>query len=313
MTTKKLIFSAAMLASLATACGGSNNGKLNRRVNQGHLAPVSAAERSGEADAQREFFLAEWQVASTESQLRGAKLDIDIAKNKLASAKLALKNSKLENAAAAESNDQNAIAEKQQAERVATLQIEVHKLAIERAKQSKRYLEKRLTHEQRSLRSREAGVELARANSLNAAGIKPPNFDAKKYKAQHTERAASEKAAKAAVDTEKAKLAATEKQLLGAKNAVATAEGNPVLKQDPIPSKPMEPLEGDTPPEQPPATDGETTDSEKTDGEKTDAKPVPNTSATESEEAPTKTPPPAVGGEPVNDTATKPGAPSEES
>ncbi len=249
MTTQKLVLTTALLAVLGTACGGSNNGKLNRRVSQAHLAPVSAADRSAEAEAQTEFFLSEWQVAFTESQVRAAKLDIDIAKNALASAKLAVKNAKLERKAADESNDQNAIAEKKQAERIAELNIEVHKLAIERAKQSKRYLDKRLMYEQRSLRSREAAVELARAKSLQAAGIKPPNFDAKKYKAQYTERAANAKAAKASVDAEKTKLGEIEKQLLGAKNAVATAEGSPVLQPPPDPVTPMEPLEGDTPPE----------------------------------------------------------------
>jgi hypothetical protein len=113
----------------------------------------------------------------------------------------------------------------------------------------------------------------------------------------------------AAVDAEKAKLAATEKQLLGAKNAVAAAEGNPVLKQEPIPSKPMEPLEGDIPPEQPPAT-GENPGENP--GEETPTAETEETPAAEAEDAPTKTPP-ASGGEPVNDTATKPGAPSEES
>ena len=262
MTTHKLVVTIALFAGLGGACGGSSN-KLSSRVNGAHLAPVSDAERAGEADAQREFFLAEWQVAFTDNELNAAKLDIKIAENELASAKLAVKNTQLELKAAEESSDRNAIADKQQAEKVATLQVEVHKIAIERAKQNKRFLEQRLAYEQKTLKSREAGVELARAKSLQSAGIRPPSFDAKSYKSQHTERAASAKAAKASVDGESAKLADVDKRLVLARNAVAAAEGNPIAPIAPPETKPMLPL-GDegTPatPTQEPADSTEPTD-----------------------------------------------------
>ncbi len=243
MRTQKIAITVALLAGLGTACGGGASGKLSRHVSDGHLAPVSPEERMGESEARREFFLAEWQAAYTESQIRAAKLDIDLAKNDLASAKLAVKNAALELRAAEDGNDQNAIAKMQQAEKVAHLNVEVEKLKIARAKQSKHYLEKRLAHEKRALLSSEASLELARAKSLTSAGIQPPNFDAKKYKAQHTSRAASAKETKAAVDGEKTKLSELEKQLLAAQNKALAADGKPVLAPTPEESSPMEPLE----------------------------------------------------------------------
>ncbi len=243
MTVIKL----SLLFVLGTACGGSSNGTLRNQVNNAHLAPVSAAERASEAEAQQEVFLAEWQIVYTESQLRSSKLDIKLAKNKLASAKLEVKNAVLRRKAAQESADQNAVASATHDEKLANLQIAVHTLAIEHAKQSSRVFEKRLEHEKRRVRTREAGVELAKATSLQAAGIRPPKFDAKKYKTQHSERLSSAKAAKASVDSERTKLSAIEAKLVGARNAVATAKGEPPTKLAPPKTKPMEDLPDDPP------------------------------------------------------------------
>ena len=243
MTVIKL----SLLLILGTACGGSSNGKLRNQVNNAHLAPVSAAERASEADAQQEVFLAEWQIAFTESRLRSSKLDIKLAKNKLSSAKLEVKNALLKRKAAQESADQNAVASATHDEKLANLQIAVHTLAIERAKQSARLFERRLEYEKRRFRTREAGVELAKATSLQAAGIRPPKFDAKKYKVQHTQRLSTAKAAKASVDSEQAKLVAIDAKLVAARNAVALVKGEPPIKLAAPKSKPMEDLPDDPP------------------------------------------------------------------
>ncbi len=243
MTAIKL----SLLFFLGAACGGSSNGKLRNQVNNAHLAPVSAAERASEADAQQEVFLAQWQIAFTESRLRSSKLDVKLAKNELASSKLEVKNAVLKRKAAEENADQNAIASATHDEKLANLQIAVHTLAIEHAKQSSRVFEKRLEHEKRRFRSREAGVELAKATSLQAAGIRPPKFDAQKYKKQHSERLSSAKAAKANVDREQTKLSAIETKLLGARNAVAAAKGEPPIKLAPKLGKQMEELPEDPP------------------------------------------------------------------
>lgn len=238
---------------LIAACGGgARNTKLKKRVDQAHLAPVSAAERAAEAEAYRDVFIAEWQLAFTERQIRAAELEIKIAKNDLASAKIGADSADIKQKAAEEVDDLNRMKTATQAETAADLQIEMQKLSIARAKQSLAFLKKRLKHEKREHRRLQAKLELVRAESLSAAGIQPPNFNAKSFKAQFNERKRRAKDTRAAVDQELAALQAIEKKLAKAKAAAASvqeggsagaaSEETPSLS-DPFEQQPAEPEE----------------------------------------------------------------------
>ncbi len=238
------LIAGAFLCTLA--CGGPpRNTALKNRVSDERLAPISLADRAAESEAHQSVFLAEWQLAFTEGQLDGAQLEIKIAKNNLASAKLGMKSAKLEKKAADESGDTNKIKSATQASLVAEKESEVHKISIDRAKQSMAYLKKRRVYEQSLFRSLEAKLEYARAKSLSAAGIVPPNFKLKTYKAQYSERQSQAKSNKSAVDSEHKQLKSIDQRLAKAKIAVQSAK-NPNSK--PAESTPVAPIPSLPPP-----------------------------------------------------------------
>lgn len=309
----KRIILAAVFWQLA-ACGGTpRNTALKNRVSDAHLAPVSESERAAESEAHQQVFLAEWQLAFTKGQIEGAQLEIKIAKNNLASAKLGVKSAALESKAADDVGDMNRIKTSGQAEVLAQQEQEVHKLAIDRAKQSLAYLKKRLVYEEGRHRSLEAKLELSRAESLSSAGIQPPDFNKKTYKSQHAERSSQAKSYKAAVDVEHKALLAIESKLKNAKMAVqATKTGKPVPSDAPtgeadiippptpadtrVPT-PDKSVPGDTTPPDP-----KTPETPKTDKPAGETKPAGESGDTKAPETPTKEkspePAPATGGQP---------------
>lgn len=242
----KLLSSLTIVLALLTgavACGGSSsNAALKRRINYEHLAPMPAAERSQEADAYKQVFLAEWQIAFTKSQLDAAELEVKLTKNDLASATISVKSAGIEMKAAEDTGDLNKIAESQKSERVANLEIDLHKIRNERAKKNVAYLKKRLTYEERTHRSREAELENVRAASLKSAGIQPPNFDASKYKAQLQDRQAQAKAVEVEVTALQKEVLALDAQVATAANAIATTKASKVQAPEVGPAAPMEPL-----------------------------------------------------------------------
>ncbi len=259
----------------AAACGGTpRNTPLKNRVSEKHLAPISMADRGPEAEANQAVFLGQWQLAFTESQLKGAKLEIKIAKNNLSSAKLGKKSANLEKEAADDSGDINKIKAATQAALVADREAEVHKISIERAKQSLAYLKKRQDYEESKVRSLEAKLEYARAQSLKSAGILPPKFDVKTYKSQYSQRQSQTKSKKSAVDSEHKQLKSIDQRLAKAKSEVAVAKGTksetatvapvaPIPAVAPPPPKekaptPKESLPGDTKPAPEPKPASET-------------------------------------------------------
>jgi hypothetical protein len=256
---------------VVVACGGTpRNTELKNRISDEKLAPIPPADRAAEVEAHQGAFLAQWQHAFTKEQLEGAKLEIKIAKNDLASAKIGMKSATMEKKAADESGDVNKMKEAARAALIAEQEAEVHKIAIDRAKQSLAYLKKRLLHEESQLRSLEAKLEYDRAASLKAAGIVPPDFKLKTYKSQYAQRKSQAKSSKAAVDAEQKELKSIDQRLAKAKaqveatkNPSAAAQAEPAAPISAMPAPPpevkvpdpatTEPIEFKTPPtEQPP-------------------------------------------------------------
>jgi hypothetical protein len=298
----KRILLAGLLLQLA-ACGGTpRNAALKNRVSEAHLAPVSESERAAEAEAYQEVFLAEWQVAFTKGQIEGAELEIKIAKNNLASAKLGVKSAALEAKAADDAGDMNRVKSSDKAELLAEQEQQVHQLAIDRAKQSLAYLKKRLIYEESRHRSLEAKLELARAESLSAAGIQPPDFNKNTYKSQHTERASQAKSYKAAVDAEHKQLLTIEAKLSKAKLMVEATKNPGAAGATDNPAGP----EPDILPPPPPADTKVPTPDESLPGE---------TGTPESKPAPEPKPEPKPAGEttPAGETRPPAAPPKEES
>jgi hypothetical protein len=274
----------------AAACGGTpRNTALKNRVDEERLAPVSLANRSMEAEAHQGVFLAEWQIAFTKGQLEGAALEVKIAKNNLASAKIGKKSAVLEKKAADESGDINKIKAATQAALVADKEAEVHQISIDRAKQSLAYLKKRLVYEESQFRSQEAKLEYARASSLNTAGIVPPNFKLKTYKSQYSERKAQAKSNKAAVDAEHKELKSIDQSLAKAK-AQVEASKNGGVKDAATPTgaalpelKPVPPVIKNTTPTD--STPGDTATPPET--KPTESTPAPDPAPREMEKPPT--------------------------
>lgn len=242
---KRLAIALALCTGPMACGGGASNSQLKRRVTHQHLAPLPAAERAQEADVYREVFLAAWQIEFTKSQITAAELEVKIANNDLASSKISLKSASLETKAADAGDDLNKIEEKKKGEHIAQLEIDMHKLNIERAKKNLAYLKTRLAYEERNHRSREAQLESIKADSLKSAGIKPPSFDAASYKAQFNDRQAQAKAKEAEVAQMHKEVKALEATLdkTRAALAVARAGGTPKAVEPAAPAEPLEPLE----------------------------------------------------------------------
>lgn len=236
----------ALVAGLAACGGASGNAKLKSRVTDQHLAPMTSAERGHEADLYREVFLAAWQIEYTKAQIDAADLELKLAKNDLASAKIGMKSAGIEAKAAEETGELNKMAETKGGERIAQLEIDMHKLKIDRAKANVSYLKKRLDHEERLHRSREAELESIKADAMKGAGIKPPGFEANTYKAQFKDRSAQAKASEAGVAESKKELAALDAKLASATQAVEAAKsGGPAKAPEPVETS--EPLESPQP------------------------------------------------------------------
>lgn len=224
---------------VVAACGGTpRNTELKNRVSDERLAPIAPADRAAEIEAHQGAFLSQWQHAYTKGQLEGAQLEIKIAKNDLASAKIGMKSAAMEKAAADESGDVNKMKEATRAALIAEQETEVHQLSIDRAKQSVAYLKKRLIYEESKLRSLEAKLEYSRAESLSAAGIVPPNFKLKTYKSQYSQRQSQAKGTKAAVDAEQKQLKSIDLKLAKAK-ALVEATKNPSAAAEAAPAAPI--------------------------------------------------------------------------
>lgn len=285
----------AGLFLFAAACGGTpRNTALKNRVAEERLAPVSVADRATEAEAHQGVFLAEWQIAFTKGQLDGAKLEVKIAKNNLASAKIGMKSALLEKKAADESGDVNKIQAATQAALVAEKEAEVHQISIDRAKQSLAYLKKRLVYEESQFRSHEAKLEYSRASSLNTAGIVPPNFKLNTYKSQYSDRKAQAKSNKAAVDSEHKELKSIDQRLAKAKAQVAASKNGGTAETAaptgvPLPElKPVAPVIKNTTPSDSTPGDTATPEGSNPSGDTPETKPAPEPPKTETPETDSK-------------------------
>lgn len=289
---------------LGAACGGTpRNAALKNRVSEARLAPVSVAQRSQEAATHQAVFLAEWQLAFTKGQLEGAELEVKIAKNDLASAKLGMKSALLEKKAADESGDMNRMKEATQKALIAEKEAAVHTLAIDRAKRSMSYLKKRVVYEESMFRSFEAKLEVDRAESLNAAGIVPPDFKLKTYKSQYADRQAQAKTYKSAVDTEHKELKSIDAQLAKAKTAAQAAKTGGAPPDTTAPVKMMPDLKPVPPVGAPTPTDPKPAPADPPPPPKSDPTPAPTETP-----APTPAPPkPAPAPAPSTSDATTTG------
>ncbi len=242
---KHLIAAFAILTCSVACGGGSGNSQLKRRVTYEHLAPLPAEQRGHELEVYKDVFMASWQLEYTKGLIAGAELEIKIAKNDLASAKISAKSAGIEMKAADESGELNRTSEATRGEQVARLEIDMNKVKLDRAKTNLTYLKKRLSYEERMHRSREAELESVKADSLKGAGIKPPGFEASKYKAQFKDRQSQAKASEAEVNDLQKQVAALDAKLAAAKQAVElTKAGGKAQPEEAVtPTEPIEPLE----------------------------------------------------------------------
>jgi hypothetical protein len=214
----------SVLVGLA-ACGTpKNTAELKIRVSESHLAPVPMEQRQNVAEAEQAVFLAQWQIQYTEAELGIAKTDVDVAKNEIEQAKLSAKTADTRQAHATKTADQDLIKEAAQLEKVAALEISVAEQALAKAKQRVEYLEARLEAERLIHRREEARTEYAKAQSMAAAGVKPPDFQVKKYQTQYQERQRLASSAMARADQKKKALAGIEQKLSAARAQLEQAQ-----------------------------------------------------------------------------------------
>lgn len=254
-----------LLASALAACGGpSATSELKMRVDESHLAPVPMEDRQAALDAEEAVFLATWQLKYTEMELSAAKTDVKVAKNDIERAKLSAKSAEAKRKQADETGNQIRIRETTHEEAVAALAIEVAEKQRLRAEQRVEYLSARLEAERLIQRREEARAEYAKATSMAAAGVHPPDFDTGRYKSQYQERAQRAKVAIERAKREETELAAVERTLGAARTklerfrnpaAAATPAATPAVASPPAPKVASPPAPETGEPDEPPATE----------------------------------------------------------
>jgi hypothetical protein len=209
---------------------------------------VPIEDRGALGKAVRARFLAEWQVRYTQNAIREAKSAVTVAKNDVKKVKLQSKSLRLEKKHAtknAQTKQANLATEQTRRNQ---LELEACRARVAEAKQRVKYLGARLKAERHALRASEARIEMNKAQSMAAAGVKPPGFDLGKYKAQHQQRKAQIQSQLAVAKREKQTLAGLE---LKAKKCRMAADAKPVGMPETVPdqseTKPPPTLEQEPP------------------------------------------------------------------
>jgi hypothetical protein len=191
------------LAFLAVAaCGGGMSGPspIQYTLDDFHIAPVPVESKGTVITAKQELDVSQMERAKTQSDMEKVNTQLQIAKNDISSAQLAIQNAETRRQAAqrtANVNDQNE-AEKQM--HVADLQKKVadSKVAFLEAKQG--MMVKQMMWHDWDVAAKEANWQLEKARIAQRNGIRPQGFALGNFERQYQERVEGSGRARAALD-----------------------------------------------------------------------------------------------------------------